>query len=102
MWDDLMFLEVFTVSLCTTCLPIAWRHRSPNFLFKQADLQALEFQFSVFCTGCRNGQESLTSPKLRHVFTRHMGARKPDFQVQVETRWFTCTRIPFCDVLPRL
>ena len=100
MWDDLMLLNVFTVSLCPTCLLITWRHGNQFFRSKRAAWQVLEFPFSVICTGCRNGQESLTGPKLRHVFTRHMGARKPDFHV--ETRWFTCTRIPFCDVLRRL
>ena len=89
-----------SVGVCPTCLPITWRHGNPIFRSKRAGLQLLEFPFSVFCTGCTNDQEWLTGPKLRHVFTRHMGARKPD--VQVKTRWLTCTRIPFCDVLCRL
>ena len=100
MSDDLIFLKVFSVSLCPMCLPITWRHGNPTVRSKQAGVQVLELPFSVFCTGCRIGHESQTGPKLHQVFIRHMGARKPDFQV--ETRWFTCTRIPFCDVLCRL
>ena len=47
----------------TTCLPIAWGHRNLIFRSKEADLQVLEFHFSVFFTGCRIGQESLTGLK---------------------------------------
>ena len=75
MWDDLMFLKVFTVSLCPKCLPITWRHGIPIFCSKHAGLQVLDFQFSVFCTGCRIGLESLTGLKLHHMFTHHMGEK---------------------------
>ena len=47
----------------TTCLPIAWGHGNQIFRSKEADLQVLEFHFSVFFTGCRIGQESLTGLK---------------------------------------
>ena len=97
MLDDLIFLKVYTVLLCPTCSPITWRHGNPIIRSKQAGLQVLEFPFSVFCTGCRIGQESLSGPKLHYVFTRHMEANKPAFQV--ETCWLTCTQIPFFDIL---
>ena len=47
----------------TTCLPIAWGHGNQIFGSKEADLQVLEFHYSVFFTGCRIGQESLTGLK---------------------------------------
>ncbi len=65
-----------------TCLPITWRHRNQIFRSKQAGLQVHEFPFSVFCTCCRIGQESLTGLKLHHVFTRHTEAIEPNFQGQ--------------------
>ena len=43
----------------TTCLPIAWGHGNQIFRSKEADLQVLDFHFSVFSTGCRIGHESL-------------------------------------------
>ena len=51
----------------TTCLPIAWGHRNQIFRSKEADLQVLDFHFSVFSTGCRIGHESLTG--LKHGAT---------------------------------
>ena len=47
----------------TTCLPVTWGLGNPIFRSKQADLQELEFHFSMFCTDCRIGQESLTGLK---------------------------------------
>jgi hypothetical protein len=47
----------------TTCLPIAWGHGNQIFRSKEADLQVLDFHFSVFSTGCRIGHESLTGLK---------------------------------------
>ncbi len=63
----------------TTCLLITRRHRNPIFRSKQAGLQVHEFPFSVFCTGCRIGQESLTGLKPHHVFTLHIEAMEPNF-----------------------
>ena len=47
----------------TTCLPVTWGPGNPIFRSKQADLQELEFHFSMFCTNCRIGQESQTGLK---------------------------------------
>ncbi len=79
---DLELWKVYAKSYFTTCLPITWRHRNPIFRSKQAGLQVHEFPFSVFFTGCRICQESLTGLKLHHVFTRHIEALEPNFQGQ--------------------
>ncbi len=47
----------------TTCLPITWRHGNPIFSSIQAVLRVLKFNFLVFCTGCRIGQDSLAGLK---------------------------------------
>ena len=105
-WKNVSCGMIWCYSMCSLCRSVPRVYLSHGdtgtqfFRSKRAGWHVLEFPFSVICAGCRDGQKTLTGPKLRHMFTRHMGARKPDFHV--ETRWFTCTRIPFCDVLRRL
>ena len=60
-----MFLNVFTVSLCPTCLPITWRHGNPIFRSEQAGLQVPEFHFRCFAPAV----ESVRTRKPARNFT---------------------------------